>query len=278
MYSFANSLRRVIIADIPTVAIDIVEIEANTGVLVDELLSHRLGMIPLISTDCDESMRYTRDCGCDNYCAYCAVMLHLHIKATENDSTVNVTSNHLEVAPIPSDQNVEEGPELLRRVPNFGKPVGKDNPDVAPVLIAKLRKGQEIKLRCIAKKGVAKEHAKWSPCSAVSFEYDPHNKLRHTSYWFEGEISKEWPKTANAQYEEELAPDAPFDYTAKPNKFYVEAETVGSLDPKDVVLKGLEELQNRLAKLILDLEKYGQEDSGNQDEAPPGAPVTRCPI
>ena len=83
--------------------------------------------------------------------------------------------------------------------------------------------------------GIAKEHAKWSPCSAVAFEYDPHNKLRHTSYWFEKDELEEWPKTANAVYEDEPIPDTPFDYTAKPNKFYVEAETVGSLDPKDVV-------------------------------------------
>jgi len=39
-----------------------VEIETNTGVLVDEMLAHRLGMIPLISASCDESMRYTRVC------------------------------------------------------------------------------------------------------------------------------------------------------------------------------------------------------------------------
>ncbi len=42
------------------VAIDMVEIETNTTVLPDEFIAHRLGMIPLVSTNCDEAMRYTR--------------------------------------------------------------------------------------------------------------------------------------------------------------------------------------------------------------------------
>ena len=41
-------------------AIDIVEIENNTTVLPDEFIAHRLGMIPLISTNCDEAIRYNR--------------------------------------------------------------------------------------------------------------------------------------------------------------------------------------------------------------------------
>lgn len=42
------------------IAIDMVEIETNTTVLADEFIAHRLGLIPLISTNCDELMRYTR--------------------------------------------------------------------------------------------------------------------------------------------------------------------------------------------------------------------------
>lgn len=54
--SFANSLRRIMIADIPTVAIDMVEIRNNTTVLPDEMLAHRLGMVPLLSMDCAKAL------------------------------------------------------------------------------------------------------------------------------------------------------------------------------------------------------------------------------
>ena len=37
-----------------------VEIETNTTVLPDEFIAHRLGMIPLVSANCEEAIRYNR--------------------------------------------------------------------------------------------------------------------------------------------------------------------------------------------------------------------------
>jgi hypothetical protein len=44
------------------------------------------------------------------------------------------------------------------------------------------------------------EHAKWSPVSAVGFEYDPHNRLKHTDLWYEvgTKPEQEWPISKNA--------------------------------------------------------------------------------
>ncbi|KAL0955923.1 hypothetical protein HGRIS_002115 [Hohenbuehelia grisea] len=262
--AFANSFRRTMIADVATVAIDMVEIDANTTVLPDEFIAHRLGMVPLISTNCEEGMKYSRDCNCIAGCEACAVWLILN-KSCQGDDTIDVTSNDLEVVPGGFAGQYDMGTiadaeELAKRGQNFGHPVSKHEPGAKPVLLAKIRKGQELKIRCMARKGIAKEHAKWSPCSAVSFEYDPYNKLRHTTHWFEVDERGEWPLGRNAQEEEAPRDDEPFDYNAKPNKFYMEVETDGSLGPQEVIMKGLGELQEKLGLLIIGLKPPAEDD------------------
>lgn len=94
--SIANALRRVMIAEVPTVAIDLVEIEVNSSVLNDEFIAHRLGLIPLTSGRA-MSMRFSRDCDAcdgDGQCDYCSVEFHLRAKCI-NDQTLDVTSKDL---------------------------------------------------------------------------------------------------------------------------------------------------------------------------------------
>ncbi|PHT41507.1 DNA-directed RNA polymerase II subunit rpb3 [Capsicum baccatum] len=63
--SIANALRRIMIAEVPTIEIDLVEIEVNSSILNDEFISHRLGLRPLTSERA-MSMRFSCDCdACD---------------------------------------------------------------------------------------------------------------------------------------------------------------------------------------------------------------------
>ena len=174
--ALANSLRRTILAEIPIMAIDLVEVEENTSVLADEFIAHRLGLIPLNSKQIEDVL-YTRECDCDQFCSNCSVTLDLRAKCT-TDEVMKVYARDLIVRePRPNEW--------------VGNPVVTDEMGRGPV-ICKLRRDQEIKMKCIAKKGIAKEHAKWAPTAAVGFEYDPHNKLKHLTLWYENNPADEW--------------------------------------------------------------------------------------
>ncbi|XP_009785778.1 DNA-directed RNA polymerases II, IV and V subunit 3-like [Nicotiana tabacum] len=161
--SIANALRRVMIAEVPTIAIDLVEIEVNSSVLNDEFISHRLGLIPLTSERA-MSMRFSRDCDAcdgDGQCEYCSVEFYLRVKCL-SDQTLDVTSKDL----LSSDHTVVP-------VDYSDASSGFDNSTNKGIIIVKLRRGQELRLRAIARKGIAKDHAKWSPAATVTFMYEP---------------------------------------------------------------------------------------------------------
>ncbi|KAF2741059.1 DNA-directed RNA polymerase subunit D [Polyplosphaeria fusca] len=231
----ANALRRVMLAEIPTMAIDIVEVLDNTTVLADEFIAHRLGLIPLDARGV-EDLHYSRDCECESYCENCSVVLSLNAKCVSGD-IMKVYARDLVVSAGTPNEHV-------------GRPVRTD-PDELGSCIVKLRKGQAINMRCIAKKGIAKEHAKWAPSAAIGFEYDPNNKLRHIDYWYENDPKAEWPiNEENANIDGVAQEGEPFDFNAVPERFFYDVETVGGLEPDAIVMGGISVLQRKLAEII----------------------------
>jgi DNA-directed RNA polymerase II subunit RPB3 len=96
--SMANALRRVMMAEVPTMAIDKVEFMQNTTVLHDDFLAHRLGLVPLTShkagfdvDNVDENIRdfqFNRDCSCNGYCPNCTTIFELNVKCEEEEYKV----------------------------------------------------------------------------------------------------------------------------------------------------------------------------------------------
>ncbi len=174
--SMANTLRRIMIAEVPTLCIDLVEFEDNTSVLLDEIVAHRLGLIPLRSTRAGgmADWKYHHSCECGDYCDDCSVRFTLDC---DYNTMAQEITNHQPGIPISvtSEHLISQNPEVS--AVHFSNEDDAIRSGGKGIVIVKLGPGQRIKLEAIAKKGVGKEHAKWSPVSTVALKYDPIVKL-----------------------------------------------------------------------------------------------------
>lgn len=139
--ALANGLRRIFIAETPTLAIDWVQIKKNTTILSDEFIIHRLGLIPLPSDEFINKLKIPWNCTCINFCSKCAVELILDVKCCDDKQYLITTSDI---------------------IPNFYKG--------PPIPLVKLNKGQELCLNAYAIKGIGKNHAKWNPTINIDFD------------------------------------------------------------------------------------------------------------
>ncbi len=86
--SYANAVRRFCISEVPSMAIDDVVILENSSVLYDEILAHRLGMVP-IKTDLERYVLPEKcDCGSPLGCNKCRVLFVLDATGKEKVTTV----------------------------------------------------------------------------------------------------------------------------------------------------------------------------------------------
>ena len=131
--SFVNAIRRMIIEEVPTLAIEDVEIKENSSALYDEMLALRLGLLP-IKTDL-KTYELKNKCACAGEgCARCELVLLL--KSTKKGI-------------LPASDMQSKDPKCT--------PVHGDMPVV--FLLPK----QKVELQATAILGTGKQHAKWSP-------------------------------------------------------------------------------------------------------------------
>ncbi len=138
---YVNSLRRLAISEVPTLAIDDVVILENSSVMHDEAVAHRLGLIPLRTDPGRFVMPHECDCKSTLGCSKCRVLLVLDAEA--NEKTKVVTSGEM----VSEDELV--------------KPVSKD----IPIIV--LAPNQKLKFEAYARLGIGKDHAKWQPTAAA---------------------------------------------------------------------------------------------------------------
>ena len=131
--AIANTIRRIIMEEVPCLAIEEVNFIKNSSALYDEFIAHRLGLIPL-KTDL-KSYTLRQECKCkEKGCSQC--QLHFKLKA--------------------KDPGIVCADSLKSRDPK-AKPVYPKMP------IVKLLKNQELEFEATAILGQGKDHSKFSP-------------------------------------------------------------------------------------------------------------------
>lgn len=162
--SVANAIRRVMISEVPTLAVDMVSIESNTSVLHDEFLAHRIGLVPLVSGGRANQMRYPWDPeekGPDR--------VNLSLKVVNRGAApIKVTS-----ADLVSEDDVVVPAVQAEDALEVAQALGIGGAGGTPITLTKLAQGQELKLEAVAKKGIGKLHAKFSPVSMVIMVPEP---------------------------------------------------------------------------------------------------------
>ena len=148
--AFANAFRRAMIGEVPTLAIEDVRIYDNTSAFFDEMLAHRLGLIP-IKTDLS-TYSTQENCTCGGAgCPGCTVTFTLSVEGPKT-----VLSSDL----IPQDP--------------------KATPVYDNIPIVKLAKGQKLVVEARAVLNTGREHAKWQPTLVCGYKNYPEVSISET--------------------------------------------------------------------------------------------------
>eukprot|EP00164_Ancoracysta_twista_P002461 GFYU01003263.1.p1 GENE.GFYU01003263.1~~GFYU01003263.1.p1 ORF type:complete len:348 (-),score=114.09 GFYU01003263.1:194-1237(-) len=163
--SVANALRRVLLSEVPTMAIEKVMMADNTSIVQDEVMAHRLGLIPIMAdpdlfqyTTGDEEDRHDH-----NHLVFTLEARCFKNKETGQLENETVTSGQLVWQPVGQQE------EMFKDNPP--RPVHAD------IVITKLRPGQRVEMKLICEKGTGYVHAKWSPVSTAFYRLLPEIKF-----------------------------------------------------------------------------------------------------
>ena len=252
-----NALRRACYTDVPVMAVDYVEVFENNTVLYDEIIAHRLAMIPLDSEEAIRKYKPPEQCtGARLGDPDCYVVLEL---------------------------DVETGPREERIV--YSRDLRSLDPDVKPVYdnipVVVMAPGQRLRLRGYARLGYGKEHAKWMPVSIAALKYLPRLSFDLSKVGEEcmkcieqaaPTVAEKMRKVGKGTIEitEDVntsglywcvnkrcqGSEVRLEYSDR--EFILTVESAGQLKPETIVLKALEALRRKAEALLKEAEELGR--------------------
>lgn len=229
--AFVNSLRRSIISRVPTLAIEDIEFKNNSSALFDEVLAHRIGLVPL-KTDL-ASYNFRDKCSCNGAgCSLCEVTFTMKEKGPQT---------------VKASQMVSSDPAVV--------------PSIGDLPLVKLLDNQELEFTAKAILGTGKEHAKWSP-GLVFYRNKPIINIKNEKCEDASEILNICPQGVFELKNKKLSvnPDKIMDcrlcghcsevsncvdFSIKENEFIFVVESWGQLSTFEMIEEG--------AKILLDI-------------------------
>lgn len=226
--AFANALRRIMMSEIPVLAIDVVEFEDNNSALFDEMLAHRLGMIPLKFDP--KKFNFQKECKCGGKgCSSCTAFF-----ALEKTGPSMILSSD------------------LKSVTKSVKPTSPDFPVIG------LLKNHHVKLEAKARLGTGREHAKFQAANVYYNCLPDIEVLKKTG---PKKVADACPKGALAVKGGKLKLAKPYDCNEcmvceevsdggvklrrDETAFVFNVETISGLDPKYIVEKAVDILESK---------------------------------
>jgi DNA-directed RNA polymerase II subunit RPB3 len=297
--SVANALRRIMIAEVPTLAIDEVEVTDNSTVLWDEFLAHRIGLVPIkCPLNTLKQMNFKRDCDCESEadCNKCNVKFMLRHTCMRDKE--RITSTHLKLVN-------RRDKDMGIKVVSFTTSKEESESNDTGITICTVAKGQVLKLRCMARKGLGKIHAKWQPVSTAVFQQEPDvvvNEARASElkvsqrrdfvaccpkkvFSFNEDSKKIEIRdhkacvhcdeciTMSEKIKSDQADENVVSIGLKPQRFYFTVESTGALRPEDIVLCAIEILEEKIKMIKNGVDKATGGSSGSNSVMPPQVPM-----
>ncbi len=236
---YINTIRRYIVEEVPTMAIDTVKFIENSSAMYDEIIAHRLGLV-VLKTDL-KSYNLKEECKCKGKgCPRCQTTLVLDKK----------------------------GPCMV-----YAEDLKPKDPKIKPVYpktpIVKLLEGQRLKIEATATLGRGKDHVKFSPAWCYYYGY-PKIEIKNckgsgkcVEYCPKGILKLEKKKVKVTKIVEctlckaceEACPNGAIKVNPSDKDFIFIIEPWGQLSSKDILNKAIEIFNNHLDQLIKGLKK-----------------------
>mmetsp|Transcript_6375 Transcript_6375/g.9258 ORF Transcript_6375/g.9258 Transcript_6375/m.9258 type:complete len:364 (+) Transcript_6375:182-1273(+) len=350
--SFANALRRIMIAEVPTVAIEHVYMWNNSSIVHDEVLAHRLGLVPIhVDPRLFEDFAEEEEEPTDRNTVVFKLGVSCGRSKEEDDSknvkddadaaTASASNNDNGQPQLPGndfeiEQLASESAQHYRSthpsaaaaasaIETPGRPYTKhvysrdlewvpqgdqstrftDHRQIKPVhpdiLLAKLRPGQVIELEAHARRGVGKDHAKFSPVATAAYRLMPHVELIQNVYDDKAEelanlyepgvfgletvgpedpvntkikavVKNSYACTMSRNYMRDPVLKEAVKITRIPNHFIFSIESVGMMSPGVILAEALRVLQSKCQNLMRLLDEQtglqGDHENDIMDEEP----------